>query len=86
MAHTFSVTMPKGMDLKAGVEKVRSGVLAAGGKYQFDGTNGSFEVKGVVGNFSVAGAVVTITIGKKPFIVSNGYVEATIRSYFSQAA
>ena len=86
MAHTFSVTIPKGMDLKAGVEKVRTGVLAAGGKYQFDGTKGSFEVKGVVGTFTVAGQVVTITISKKPFIVSNGYVEATIRNYFAQAA
>ena len=86
MAHTFSVTMPKGMDLKVGVEKVRTGILSAGGKYQFDGTNGSFELKGVVGTFSVSGAVVTITISKKPFIVSNGYVEGTIRNYFSRAA
>jgi hypothetical protein len=83
MAHTFSVNIPKGMDLKAGVEQVRSGVLAAGGKYQFDGTNGSFEVKGVTGTFSVAGVTVTISIHKKPFIVSNGYVEKTIREYFA---
>lgn len=83
MTHTFSVNIPKGMDLKAGVEQVRSGVLAAGGKYQFDGTNGSFEVKGVAGTFSVSGSVVTITINKKPFIVSNSYVEKTIRGYFT---
>lgn len=82
MSHTFSVTIPKGMDLKAGVEQVRTGVIAAGGKYQFDGTNGSFSVKGVVGTFTVTGNVVTITISKKPFIVSNSYVETAIRGYF----
>lgn len=86
MAHTFSVTIPKGMDLKAGVEKVRAGVTAAGGKYQFDGKNGSFEVKGCAGTFTVSGNIVTITIGKKPFIVSNGFVESTIRGYFASAA
>jgi hypothetical protein len=86
MAHTFSVTIPEGLDLKAGVEKVKAGVIAAGGKYQFDGTKGMFEVKGVSGAFFVAGRIVTITISKKPFIVSNGYVESTIRDYFKQAA
>ena len=88
MSNTFSVTIPKGMDLKAEVDKVRAGVTAAGGKYQFDATTGkgSFEVKGVVGSFAVDGNVVTITISKKPFIVSHGYVENTIRDYFKQAA
>ena len=86
MSHTFSVTIPKGMDLKKGVEQVKSGVESAGGKYQFDGTNGSFSVKGVVGTFTVAGNVVTITISKKPFIVSNSYVESSVRSYFASAA
>lgn len=86
MSNTFSVTIPKGMDLAAGVEQVRAGVTAAGGKYSFDGQKGSFEVKGVVGTFTVEGKVVTITISKKPFIVSHSYVENTIRDYFKQAA
>lgn len=86
MAHTFSVNIPEGMDLKAGVEQVRAGVEEAGGKYNFDGSQGYFEVKGVVGTFTVKGKVVTITISKKPFIVTNGFVENTIRDYFSQAA
>ena len=86
MAHTFSVTLPKGMDLVTGVEKVRTGVINAGGKYQFDGTNGRFEIKGVVGTFTVSGVIVTITIVKKPWVVTNGYVEATIRKLFAQAS
>jgi hypothetical protein len=81
MAHTFSITIPDDMDLKDGIEQVRSGVLEAGGKYSFDGKNGSVEVKGVHGTFVVVGRVVTITITKKPFIVSNGFVENTIRGY-----
>lgn len=85
MAHTFRVTIPDGMDLKAGMEKVRTGVTAAGGKYQSDGVNGTFEVKGVAGSFIVSGKVVIITITKKPFIVSNGFVESTIRGYFASA-
>lgn len=86
MSNTFSVTIPKGMDLATGVEQVRKGVTAAGGKYQFDGQKGSFSVKGVEGTFTVKGNVVTITISKKPFIVSHSYVEGTIREYFSKAA
>lgn len=85
MSHTFSVTMPDGMDIKVGVEKVRAGVLAAGGQYNFDGTKGSFEVKGVKGAFFIVGRVVNITISKKPFIVSHAYVETTIRGYFKTA-
>lgn len=83
MAHTFSVNIPKGMDIATGVAKVRKGVTEAGGTYEFDGTKGSFSVKGVVGSFVVAGVVVTITITKKPFIVSNGFVEKTVRDYFA---
>lgn len=85
MAHTFSVTIPEKMDIKAGVEQVKAGVEAAGGKYQFDGAKGSFEVKGVAGTFFIVGRVVNITISKKPFIVSHAYVEKTIRGYFATA-
>ena len=82
MSHTFSVTIPKGIDLASGVEQVRDGVEGAGGTYQFDGKNGKFSVKGVTGTFTVAGQVVTISIEKKPFIVSHGFVEKSIRGYF----
>lgn len=87
MANTFSVNIPKGMDLVSGVERVKQGVEAAGGKYRFDATTGtgSFEVKGVAGSFVVSNGVVTITISKKPFIVSHGFVENTIRDYFKTA-
>lgn len=85
MAHTFSVTIPESMDLLEGVEKVKSGVLAAGGKYSFTNNKGAFEVKGVAGAFVVVGRVVNITLTKKPFIVSFAYVEKTIRGYFNAA-
>lgn len=83
MAHTFSVTIPENMDLLAGVDKVRTGILDAGGKYSFANNRGEFEVKGVAGAFLVVGRVVSITLTKKPFIVSYAYVEKTIRGYFS---
>ena len=85
MSNTFSVQIPKGMNLTASVAQVKKGVEDAGGKYQFDGTNGTFEVKGVQGSFVVAGDTVTITISKKPFIVSHAYVETTIRDYFKSS-
>lgn len=86
MSNTFSVKIPKGVNIAASVAQVKKGVEAAGGKYKFDGTNGSFEVKGVHGTFTVTGDTVTITISKKPFIVSHSYVENTIRDYFESAA
>lgn len=83
MPHTFIVKLPEHIDITTGVTQVREGVEAAGGEYQFNGSVGSFCVKGVAGTFSIAeNRDVIITINKKPFIVSNGYVEKAIRGYF----
>lgn len=84
MAHTFIVKLPEHIDIATGVAQVREGVENAGGEYQFNGSVGSFNVRGVAGTFSVAeNRDVVITINKKPFIVSNGFVEKAIRGYFA---
>ena len=85
MSNTFSVTMPKGMSLDEGVAKVRKGITDAGGKYAFDGKNGSFSLKGVHGTFVVEGKIITITISKKPFIVSHKYIENLVTDYVAIA-
>lgn len=83
MAHTFIVKLPDHVDVSKAVVQVKEGVENAGGAYQFNGSVGSFSVKGVQGSFSVAeNRDVVITINKKPFIVSNAYVEKAIRGYF----
>lgn len=86
MAHKFSVSLPKGLkSLMAGVDRVREGVTAAGGTYVFDAkTNtGTFSMKGVSGSFKVIGTIVHITLTRKPFLVTYGYVEDIIRGHFA---
>ena len=87
MAHKFSVELPSSLkSLTEGVEKVRKGVQEGGGIYHFDGkTNtGTFNLKGVVGSFKVVGKLVHITLTRKPFLVTYGYVEDIIRGYFAK--
>lgn len=87
MSHTFTLNIPKGMDINSGIEKVRAGIEAMGGVYQYDvkTARGSFSVKGVSGSFILTGEAVIITITKKPFIVSHAYVEKSIRDAFAAA-
>ena len=87
MAHKFSVELPSSLkSLTEGVEKVRKGVQEGGGIYHFDDkTNaGIFTVKGVAGSFTVIGNLVHITLTRKPFLVTYGYVEDIIRGYFAK--
>ena len=83
MANTFTVTIPDDVEIRDGVAQVKNGVEGAGGDYEFDGRDGRFSVKGVTGSFSVDGRDVTITIEKKPFVVSHAFVERAIRGYFA---
>lgn len=85
MAHTFTVTLPASANLGTELAKVKKAVTEAGGTFEFDSTTGrgSFSVKGVAGSLVVNGKAVTVTIDKKPFIVSNGYIEKSIRDYFA---
>lgn len=85
MSHTFTVEMPKSIKLEDGVKLVRDRIKQKGGQYEFDGVDGYFSVMGVDGDFSVHGNSVTITITKKPFVVSNGLVERKVREYFAAA-
>lgn len=82
MANTFTVTIPPGTVVADALKQVREGIVAKGGTFAFDGKVGSFRVSGVEGLFSLAGSQVTITINKKPFVVSHGLVEGKIREFF----
>jgi hypothetical protein len=84
MANTFSVTLPPNTTVAQATAICQQKILAAGGRYAFDGTNGSFAVKGVSGTFSVYGMVIAITINSKPWIVTNAYVENAVRGFFQQ--
>ena len=85
MAHTFTVILPAGTNVSKELDKVRNGIAEAGGTFAFDSTtgNGRFSVKGVVGFIVLSGNTVKVTIEKKPFIVSNGFIEKSIRDYFA---
>lgn len=85
MAHTFTVDIPKGMNLVDGVTRVKEGMELSGGTYRFDSTTnrGDFSFRGVFGSFIIAGTSVIISIIKKPFIVTNGFVEEKIRELFA---
>jgi hypothetical protein len=85
MAHTFAVDIPKGMTTSSGVAKVKEGIELSGGTYSFDDkTNrGEFSFRGVVGSFIITGTSVIISIIKKPFIVTNGFIEEKIRELFA---
>lgn len=85
MAHTFTVDIPKSMNLADGVAKVKEGMELSGGTYSFDDKTqrGEFSFRGVVGSFVIVGTAVIISILKKPFIISNGFVEGKIRELFA---
>lgn len=83
MTHTFTLDLPEDADINSGLEAVERGVKAENGRFVNDGHKGQFVVKGVHGEFILQGRKVTITITKKPFIVTNGFIENTIRELFA---
>ena len=83
MANTFTVTIPPGIVVADALKQVQDGITAQGGTFSYAGGTGAFRVKGVEGLFSLKGNQVTITINKKPFIVSHTFVEGEIRKYFA---
>jgi hypothetical protein len=85
MSHTFAIDLPAGTNLGQTLDKVRKAIKEAGGSFEFDATTGrgTFTVKGVAGSFVTTRNQVLITITKKPFIVSNGFIEKGVRDYFS---
>lgn len=82
MANTFTLTIPAGTDVTSAIAEVKNGIEAKKGTFTFDGTMGVFSVSGVTGYFTLKVRQVTITINKKPFIVSHEYVQKAISAYF----
>jgi hypothetical protein len=61
------------------VQRAMSDIREKGGKV----IGNNFSVSGVVGNYFLEGTILTITIIKKPFIVSMDYVDSELRKYFA---
>lgn len=78
MSYTFMV---KPVNIKEALIKVETSILSAGGTFK----NNKFELATKIGKFSgsyTVGEEVSITIEKKPMIVSMSTVENYIRNFF----
>lgn len=74
-------------DIKAVLNKVRSQIKSAGGKFDGDTESGTFSgdvsmMGSFRGEYEVDGDAVTITITKKPFTVPCHSIQLKIREYF----
>jgi hypothetical protein len=86
MAHTFTATFHG--DPSALLQKVKTKITGDGGRFNGDTTGGSFSGKTAVGEVSLkyqiqASNTIHFTITDKPFLLPNGTVESTVRSYIS---
>ncbi|MBI5100940.1 MAG: hypothetical protein HZB33_03800 [Nitrospirae bacterium] len=86
MAHSFTLRLTD--ELSGVLDRVRSGIVAGGGRFDGNAERGSFEGKTVVGMIkgeyrSVSAFEIEITITHKPFIVPYGSIESEIINYFS---
>ena len=80
MAHTFEIVL---YDTVTNIiDRVKTELVKAGGKFSGDRSSGSFSGSGVEGVYHVVGQLATVTINKKPFIASMSYIESRIRAYF----
>jgi hypothetical protein len=82
---TFKVKVAD--DVTSVLNKVRSQIKSAGGKFDGDTLSGTFSgdvsvMGSFVGNYEVSGTTVTITITKKPFTIPCNSIESKIREYF----
>lgn len=79
MAKSFTVIIRE--DPEELLERVRRKASKGGVNFWGDSVRGGFSGK-VSGSYSISGNQLTITITKKPFIVSWGFVKSEIRKFF----
>lgn len=83
MSHTFNILVTG--DKSTILKHVGDSIRASGGTFVAETiSTGKFSGSGVEGSYHIVGDVVVITISKKPFVVSNAYIEKRIREYFDK--
>ena len=86
MSHSFKISRKE--DWSATLKKVEEAIIEKGGKFKGDTSNGTFSGKTILGKvrgeyICNADNEIEITITKKPFAVSKGRIESSIRDYFA---
>lgn len=85
--NTFTITMPpdKFETAKNALYAKAQGVFPYSEESDGTATSGSVTDEGVTANFSYSTAtqVLTVTIIKKPFLVSEGFIEGKVREWFA---
>ena len=81
----FDIPVPG--DLPTVLERVRTLIVAEGGRFAGDAATGRFSgsspVGTIEGTYSVMGTVVRVTITSKPMLAPCGAIEARVRKYFA---
>jgi hypothetical protein len=81
--YAFTITVPNPVEA---VARARNAVVANGGVLYGTATGGTFSGRGVEGSYGAQMGMpnrFNVVITRKPWLVSYGYIERTVRSYFS---
>lgn len=81
MAYKFTFTLNG--DPSTTLEETKALIIQNGGTMTGDAKSGEFSASGVRGSYQIDGQEATITINKKPMIVSNGFIEKKVKEYFT---
>ena len=86
MAHSFTAKFAG--DPNALLQRVKTKIISEGGSFSGDTAGGNFSGNTALGEVSLkyqiqAGNTVQFTVTDKPFLLPNGTVESTVRSYLT---
>jgi hypothetical protein len=81
MSYKFEMILED--DLEGRVAEAKRLIEENGGNMSGDSKTGTFSISGVEGSYHSTGTQVTITIKKKPMLVTHGFIEKKVRQYFA---
>lgn len=82
----MKINLPLKGDPHAVLENVRSQIKNRDGEFEGNSTNGTFSIMGVHGAYEIIGQEAVVTVSKKPFFISEGFIRSEITKYFNNLA